>query len=71
MNTSEIAENQIPAVAPMALFCDCGYDLRVRGHCGTCGGYFSACLGCHLPTRANRCNCEVKTRHPDYPEEWA
>lgn len=50
--------------------CACGYDLRASGHCGTCGKYFSQCLGCHLPTRLSRCLCKVKTRHPDHPEEW-
>ena len=49
--------------------CSCGYDLRATGHCG-CGKYFSICLGCHLPTKLNRCTCAVKTRNPDYPEEW-
>lgn len=59
------------ADAPDQLRCHCGYDLRARGHCGTCGRYFCLCLGCHLPTMANRCDCAVKTRHPDYPEEWS
>ena len=49
--------------------CTCGYDLRVTGHCG-CGKYFSICLECHLPTRANRCVCVKKTRNLNYPEEW-
>lgn len=62
VRTSEILDGAV---------CVCGYDLKVRGHCGTCGQYFSTCLGCHLPTRANRCHCRVKTRHPDHPEEWA
>jgi len=53
------------------MICTCGYDLRISGHCGTCGCYFSICLECHLPTRGSKCTCEVKTRHPNYPEEWA
>lgn len=51
--------------------CTCGYDLRVAGHCGTCGQWFSICLDCKLPTKLNVCTCKVKTRHPDYPEEWS
>ena len=52
--------------------CMCGYDLRARGHCGRCDKYFVLCLNCHLPTRANRCQCDGQIqRHPDYPEEWA
>jgi hypothetical protein len=50
-------------------YCSCGYDLFVSGHCG-CGLYFSICLGCKLPRRANRCQCKVKTRNMEYPEEW-
>lgn len=65
------SKSDLPAVLSNDLLCGCGYDLRVRGHCGTCNKYFSICLGCHLPTRANRCKCKVKTRHPDHPEEWA
>lgn len=63
-----VRDNQHPVVEP--LICSCGYDLRAMGHCG-CGKWFSVCLGCHLPTRANRCQCAVKTRNPDYAEEWA
>ncbi|HEU4340026.1 MAG TPA: hypothetical protein VFU31_00500 [Candidatus Binatia bacterium] len=55
--------------APENAVCCCGYDLRVSGHCG-CNKYFSICLGCHRPTRLNRCTCKVKTRNADYPEEW-
>lgn len=50
-------------------YCTCGYDLRITGHCG-CGKVFQICLGCHLPTRNNRCTCAVKTRNMEYPEEW-
>ncbi len=50
--------------------CTCGYDLRARGHCGTCNRYFSLCLKCNKPTNANRCQCRTKTRHPDHAEEW-
>jgi len=50
--------------------CSCGYDLRITGHCA-CGKVFQICLGCHLPTRANRCVCKEKKRNPNYPEEWA
>ena len=53
-----------------SVVCTCGYDLRITGHCG-CGKVFQICLGCHLPTRANRCTCAVKTRNMEYPEEWA
>lgn len=56
--------------APSVELCRCGYDLKVRGHCGGCGLYFSMCLGCKKPTPASRCPCAVKVPHPDYPEEW-
>jgi hypothetical protein len=64
------AQHPVASLDPEPMVCDCGYDLRVTGHCGTCGQLFSICLRCHLPTRLNRCNCAVKTIHPDYPEEW-
>jgi len=56
--------------SPPQEVCTCGYDLVVSGHCGTCGKVFAKCLGCSLPRKYSRCNCAVKTRHPDYPEEW-
>ena len=57
-------------ITPINLVCHCGYDLKVSGHCG-CGKYFSICLDCHLPTRANKCTCKTKTRNVNYPEEWS
>lgn len=52
--------------------CTCGYDLKIRCHCGTCGKLYTRCLDCHLPTIANGCQCTGQIQiHPDYPEEWS
>jgi len=71
MQAEPTEQKQNKYIAEQDIYCACGYDLYTRGHCGTCGQVFGKCLGCGLQKRFNRCNCKVKTRHPDYPEEWA